>query len=225
MRLQREHGSAGLALVGPLLVLSILSVSRFPAVAQDSAYPKTPRAVLEAYRKMDAEGERLTPAGWYRASIYFVRPDRPPGQVVMYVTDGERVTDLNPWIRGNNRVEVSAVCSAIGQIDSSGRFTPVVAPGLTDPPGPGDAQIRGPAPLVRPYALVLTDTHWEFGPKLEGPREVKGSPEWRIETFEPEPWVTVAAAIRYLTRLHDESSSETIKGNADKSIATLRRLP
>jgi hypothetical protein len=78
---------------------------------------------------------------------------------------------------------------------------------------------------VRPYDLVLTATHWEFGPNLEGPREVKGPPEWRIETFEIEPWVTIEAAIRYLTRLRDESSSGITKRNADESIATFRRLP
>jgi hypothetical protein len=89
------------------------------------------------------------------------------------------------------------------------------------PAAPG---ISGPAPLGRPYDLVLTDTHWEFGPQGEGLREVKGSPEWRIETFEFEPWVTVEVAIRYLTRLRDESSSGMMKSNADKSIAILRRL-
>jgi hypothetical protein len=54
---------------------------------------------------------------------------------------------------------------------------------------------------------------------------VKGPPEWRIETFEIEPWVTIEAAIRYLTRLRDESSSGITKRNADESIATFRRLP
>jgi hypothetical protein len=36
--------------------------------------------------------------------------------------------------------------------------------------------------------------------------------------------VTIVTAIRYLTKLRDESSSGAIKRNADKSIVTLRQL-
>jgi hypothetical protein len=172
---------------------------------------------------MDQNGERLTAAGWYRASRFFVRPERPPKQIVMHVTEGDRITGQVP-LKGGNRTEVELICSAVGQIDSLGRFTSLVLPGLADPPRPGNQPLRGPVPLGRPYDLVLTDTHWEFGPKLEGPREVKGPPEWRIETFEIEPWVTVDAAIRYLTHLRNESSSETVRRNAEKSITALRHL-
>jgi hypothetical protein len=62
------------------------------------------------------------------------------------------------------------------------------------------------------YILILTDTYWEFGPKGEGPREVKGPPEWRLENFEHECWVVKDVATRYLTKLRDESSSKAIKG-------------
>ena len=89
---------------------------------------------------------------------------------------------------------------------------------------PVTPQATGSVATERVYDLVLTDTHREFGPRGEGHREVKGLPEWRIETFEFQPWVTIKVAIRYLEQLRDESSSEIIKKNADKSIATLRRL-
>jgi hypothetical protein len=210
-------------------MLSLLSLSPTTTSAQGLTAPKSPKEVLQAYRKMDADGERLTASGWYRASRFFVKPGRPPQHTVVAVMDGERVTDPDPRFKGDKRAELSVVCSALGQIDSSGRFTSVVAPQLIDPSGrllmqPAAPGISGPAPLGRPYDLVLTDTHWEFGPQGEGLREVKGSPEWRIETFEFEPWVTVEVAIRYLTRLRDESSSGMMKSNADKSIAILRRL-
>jgi hypothetical protein len=178
---------------------------------------------------MDAAGERLTADGWYKASAFFVKPGRPTQRLAFNVEEGERVEDSNPWYKERNRAEVFVGCWAVGQVDSSGRFTSLVAPSLIGPSGsrsrrPGTPQIHGPAPLERPYDLVLTDTRWEFGPSLEGPREVKGPPDWRIETFEFEPWVTIEVAIRYLTRLRDESSSEIIKRNADKSIVALRRL-
>lgn len=229
MNLQLGRGSVSRATIGGVLVLSFLSVSPTPLWAQGAVSPKPPKEVLQAYRTMDAEGERLTTSGWYRASRFFVKPGRPPQHYVVAVTDGERVTDPDPWFKGDNRAQISVVCSAIGQIDASGRFTFVVAPDLMDSSGrpvsqPVTPQINGPAPTVRVYDLVLTDTHWEFGPGLEGPREVKGAPEWRIETFEFEPWVTIEVAIRYLTRLRDKSSSEIVRKNADKSIAVLRRF-
>jgi hypothetical protein len=70
---------------------------------------------------------------------------------------------------------------------------------------------------------VLADTHWEFGPGRKELREIKGPPEWRLGHFEPEPWVTVDVAIRYLQKLKAETRSEAIKRNAERSIAILRK--
>lgn len=212
-----------------VLALSFLSIGPTPISAQGRTPVRSPLEVLQAYRKMDAAGERLTADGWYRASRFFVKPGRRPEVNVAAVTDGERVTDPDPWFKGNNGVEISVVCEQMGQIDSSGRFTSVVSPWLVDLPAlnprqPVTPQANGPAAAVRPYDLVLTDLHWEFGPGRGDLREVKGPPEWRIETFELHPWVTIEAAIHYLTQLRDESTSGTIKRNADRSIATLRRL-
>lgn len=209
-----------------VMVLSVSCLVPTPSSAQNTAPARSPAQVLGEYRKIDAEGGRLTDGGWYQASRFFVEPGRPPIRYVVAVMEGE-VSD-GGRVSGN-RARVSYRCSAIGQIDSSGRFTSLVAPHLIDPSGrplkdSGAPPVRGPAPLLRVYDLVLTDTHWEFGPGREELREVKGAPEWRIETFEAEPWVTIDAAIRYLTRLREESSSASVKANADKSIATLRRI-
>ena len=231
MKLQLARRRVSSARMGRIVVLGFLSAIPAQMSAQGSSAPQSPKEVLQAYRKMDSEGQRLTTNGWYRACKFFVRPGRPPQRYVVAVTDGERVTDPDPWFKGgNNRVEISVVCSALGQIDSSGRFTSVVAPNLIDPSGrplrqPVTSQINGPAPTVRVYDLVLADTHWELEPGREGLREMKGPPEWRIEAFELEPWVTIETAIRYLTKLRDESSSDSIRSNAEKSIAILRRLP
>jgi len=197
-----------------------------PAPAQNQATPRSPKEVLLAYRAMDAAGQRLTAGGWYRACRFFVKPSPPPRHYVMAVMDGEVFNDFR--VNGD-RADVSLRCSAVGQIDPSGRFTSLVAPSLMDSSGhlvtqPKASPMHGPVPVMRSYGLVRTDTHWEFGPAREGPREVKGPPEWRLEYFEFEPWVTIEVAIRYLTGLRDESGSEVIKKNADKSIAALRGL-
>ena len=229
MKLQPWGESDSKAPISAVLLLSLFSVGPAQTLAQSHTSPKSPKEVLEGYRKMDAEGERLTASGWTRASVFFVKPALRPHQTFVAVIDGERVTDPIMF-KGDNRVEALVSSIALGQIDSSGRFTSVVAPYLLDPTGrplkqpPTPPLMHGPVPFMRPYALVLTDTHWEFGPNGEGPREVKGPVEWRIEKFEFEPVVNIDPAIRYLIKLRAQSSSDLIKKNADKSIATLRRI-
>jgi hypothetical protein len=230
MRMEFAGGRARRVAMSGVSMLSLLFVSPQTISSQAPAPPKSPKEVLEAYRKMDAEGERLTSSGWCRASRFFVKPGRPPEHYVLAVIEGERVTGPSQWYKGgNNRARMGVMCSEVGQIDASARFTSMVAPDLIDPSGrllkqPVTPQATGPTATERVYDLVLTDTHWEFGARGEGPREVKGPPEWRIEIFDFQPWVTIRVAIRYLEQLRDESSSEMIKKNADKSIATLRRL-
>lgn len=216
-----------------VLTLGLPFVNPVPIAAQGPALSKPPNEVLEAFLKMDADGGRLTVEGWYRASPYFVKPGPAPQEHVMEVIEAERVTGSDPWFKGGpNRLALGVICKALGQVDSSGRFISVTFPMLNasaehDYSGPvkGYPQIHGPHFPGRSYVLVLSDTHWEFGPERKDLLEVKGQPEWRIENFEWEPWVTTEAAIRYLTRLRDESSSEIIKRNAAQSIATLGRLP
>ena len=229
MKLLRRLERASQPQLSAVLVLSLFLFAPAQAQTQSHTSLKSPKEVLESYRKMDAQGERLTASGWTRASVFFVKPAKRPLQTFMLIIDAERITDPIT-IKGKNRVEAMVACLALGQIDSSGRFTTVVGPYLVDPSGrplkqpPTPPLMTGPVPFMRPYELVLTDTHWEFGPKGEGPIEVKGPLDWRIERFEFLPVVTIDPAIRYLTKLGATSRSEIVKTNASKSIKTLRRL-
>ena len=227
MRPQLGRGSLSRASISGALILALVCVGPTALSAQGSAPTNSPTEVVRAYRKMDGAGERLTNSGWYRSSAFFLKPSPPPRRIVMFVIDGERVD--GPLPVGGNRAEVQVGQSLVGQIDSSGRFTSVVSPPLIDhlgqsPKQPIAAELYGPEIIDRVYELVLTNTHWEFGPGGKDLREVKGPPEWRLEHFEYEPEVRIEAAIRYLTRLRDESTSETIKRNVEQSIATLRGL-
>jgi hypothetical protein len=147
--------------------------------AQNPTPLKPPTDVLQAYSKMDEQGGRLTPSGWYGASKFFVKPVRPPRQYVLEVIGGEEVDGGFPWPEGaSNRFRIHVSADARGQIDGAGRFTSVLDPSLIDPSGslltkPVHPRLRGPLPLVQIYDLVLTDTFWEFGPNRDGPREVK----------------------------------------------------
>ena len=90
-------------------------------------------------------------------------------------------------------------------------------------PKPQNNPFHGPMQIDTVYQLRLTDTYRTFGPQGE-PRETKGPKQWRLEYFEPEPWVNFDVAIRYLTKLRDESESTFIRANAANSIATLEPL-
>jgi hypothetical protein len=80
-----------------------------------------------------------------------------PLHIVMYIMDGERFTDPSPRFKENSKADDQLICSAIGQIDSLGRFTSLLSPGLAYPPRPGDQQSRGPAPIVTRKPGTLTN--------------------------------------------------------------------
>lgn len=215
--------------ISRVLIASLFSCQLTSSVAQTSVVSKTPLEVVKAFRKMDSAGERLTSSGWYKASQFFVKSARPTKQLFIYVIAEHEGMYVNTWHKVLNQQRVDVDFGAVGQIDSSGRFTSVVAPSLIDVLGLPVKKLDppfmyGPIRCFDQYIVVLTDTHWEFGPNGEGPREAKGAPEWRIEHFPYQPRVTVNTAIRYLVKLRDESSNATIKRNAANSIATLRSL-
>jgi len=225
MKTLSESLTDGRSALSPFTLLVFLSIDPIGVVAQHQE-PASPAEVVRAYRKADGAGERLTTRGWYEASKFFVKADRPPSSRAVAVIDGERV-DEHVFIDGN-RAEVQVPCSIVGQLDALGRFTFVVHPLLLDAQGHlskrDDEQLEGPEPLVIVYQLVLTGRHREFGPAGEGPQEVEGPVQWRIEHFQYEPWVRIDAAMRYLTRLQNGASDEVVRRNAAKSITVLRRL-
>jgi hypothetical protein len=209
-----------------ILILLALTVSTSCLCAQGSA-PKPPGEVLREFRKMDEEGGRLTTEGWYRAASFFVKPAPLPRYRILHVIKDEEI-DAHPPITGS-RSQVWTSYDKVGQIDAEGRFTSLVVPSLLDASGqlrkrPWGDESYGPAQYRTPYDLVLTEGHWEFTPDHNELREVGGDPQWRIVGEWRTPMVTVQTAIRYLTRLHDESSSSVIKRNAKKSIADIQRL-
>jgi len=87
MRLVFEGPSArGIRACGLLSLLFL--TPGIAALAQMAKPSATAREVLEAYRRMDLAGERLTADGWYRTSKFFVRdPDRGHG-ILLWKSSG-----------------------------------------------------------------------------------------------------------------------------------------
>jgi DUF1680 family protein len=72
--------------------------------------------------------------------------------------------------------------------------------------------------------LVYTNKHSEIGKNGETIREVTGPWEWKIEEPRIARWSTLDRAIEYVALMRDKTDDPIIKKNADKTIATLKRL-
>src|SRR5260370_24359742 len=108
-----------------------------------------------------------------------------------------------------NTAEVMVGGGSAGQIDSSVHYTPP------------DTRFAKEGVM---YNLVPTDKHWEFEPDGRTLKEVTGPLEWRCkDTPGAAIYLTVESAIRYVKKVRDKSSDPTIKKNADKTLAILKR--
>ena len=189
--------------------------------------PTPPEKVLDSYWKMDAQGQRLTRDGWYRASRYFLKPAPPPKKMIVWVMQGG-VVDVGPYPRHGATVEIGVTCALLGQLDWTGKFHSVIYPDLDDDlrlvPEKGNAVLPGPATEVRYYSLVLTTKHWEFEKDGVSLREVQGPPERRLAHSEVRPWISLDTAVRHLNRLIANSKDPMVVANAKRSIVALERL-
>lgn len=187
-------------------VIAVLVIAILASTQPSAGQTKSPKAVVDEFWKMETQGGRLTPDGWKAADAYFVRPSKPPKDLVIGVVDNEYSIG-DPATRTSNTATVTVhVGGLMWKIDPNMRISI-----LSD-------QVKG----FVAYELVLTGTHWESAPDRRTLREVSGEPEWRIEK-EGDIWLTVDTAIRYLSHVRDTTSDPAIKRNADRSLATLRQ--
>jgi hypothetical protein len=89
----------------------------------------------------------------------------------------------------------------------------------------GESILRRHVFFSLPAVKVRTDFS-VVGRSTGGPggRQSEEHSEWRIEGPMPEPHLTVDAAIRYTTELRKNAANDTIRQNADRTLATLKRL-
>lgn len=184
------------------VILSIAGIGT-PAQGPEDRQ-KSPKKVVESFWKFETEGGRLTPEGWSKASSFFVRPVSPPSKKKISVIYKDS-TISDPIIKGST-AHITVEILPQGQIDSTLRFTP------------SESYKAG---LV--YNLLLTDKHWELG--SDGtPKEMTGPPEWRIEDTASTLWLSIDAAIHYVTDVRDKTTDPSIKKNADQTLTKLKKL-
>jgi len=194
----------------PILLAAAIHLAVIAGFAQSSSpQDNLPKNVVEQFCKIDAAGERLTPAGWHRADAFFVRPGPPAEDATVSIMEGDFFVGT-PQVNGDTAT-VGVEYLELGHLDSSMRFVWATSP-------------YSPIKIRAFYTVVLTDRHWELGSDASGPREVKGPVAWRIRDFQSESVVTVDTAIRYVTETRDKSTDPDLKRNADATIAVLKKL-
>lgn len=157
--------------------------------------PLSPKQVVQAYRNMDANGERLTASGWKKGNVFFLHPGSPPSDRVLGVMAAGEI--IGSATVDGNKAEVWTEFDFLGKVYPTGRFSRSLG---------GSPQVMGPLPSQREYRLTHTGT------------------QWKIDDFEPNSMVTVAIAVHYLERLRDTTDKNDVKKNAERSIAELTAL-
>jgi hypothetical protein len=176
------------------------------SIAQILQYKEPTEMLVKQYERLRADGALLSPEGWERASRLFERP-KP------YPTDSEILLISVPGIIGRDmadgdRARVGTKWGdSCGTIDSQLRYKPISL-------GEGCIMTEEIFSLVfvhNPRAMVNGVQSGDIG-------------EWKIEEAPQTRAADIPAAIKYVERMRDQSKDLVIRSNANKTIATLKRL-
>jgi len=194
-----------------LPVLLFLALTSVQAQTPRSNGKPTEEVVIQ-YEKFVAKGAFLTPEGWKLACRLYAQSREFParGEISLMSVGGSLGEN---WLRDNRAQVETKWTDYFGTIDATLRYHSPKRPPKSTPP----------TMTTFVFRLVYTNKHREIGTKGETIKEVTGPWEWKIE----EPmvrWTTLNRAIEYVSLTRDKTDDAIIKKNADKTIATLKRL-
>jgi hypothetical protein len=179
-----------------LLIGVALAVVLSPKSAHADA-----RTVLERFCELDAQGKQLTPEGWKDISALFVSPGSQQGRTILVIKD---FVVSKPAIIGS-KAEFYVEYVVLGKIDATSArlfsFPPV--------------KVRDGFDLV-PTA--------ESGDRASNNQAGQSVLDWKIDGKIPEPHLSVAAAIQFVSKLKNNATDSVFERNAERAILTLRYL-
>lgn len=202
-----------LVLLSLVLLVRAAYVQSQEATSPCSTIPYEAVLVVEGLWNSASSGELLSPEGWQRATSmrYFTQSATPPKD------SGFRVVNNRYWITNisheNDKLLIPVETVELGRIDSALRFVPT----------------RQDNPDFYAYRMVYGATPkgmWTSdGKKLMKQTVTNTGPkQWRIEGQLTYRWATVNAAIRYILETQDKSKDPVLRGNAEKTLETLRKF-
>jgi len=202
-----------------IALAALLTFAAIAAPAQTRAVrEESPKEVVEQFWTMESTGGRLTPAGWYKAAVFFaVQPSPLPMDKDILVVAGDfRVGE--PTISGDQATVAVGCpgCRDLGHLDSTLRLK-------LSPLRPARASAHAMPGTSYKYDLVLSDKRWEVDPRTGVAQELTGPRQWRLSTFQPTLFLNVDTAIRYVTEMRTKWHDPAIRSNADATLAVLQK--
>lgn len=192
------------------LIVTTLFLGLTTAAQTPHSHGKQTEQVVVQYENFVANGAFLTPEGWKMAGRLFEQSNAFPGDgVISLMATGGSLGEN--WVEGNKAEVETKWIDYLGTIDSALRFKPP----------------RQDVPVIMTsflFHLVYTNKHREIGTNGEIIRETTGPWEWKIEDPQIVRWTTVERAVEYVSLMRDKTDSALVKKNADRTIATLKRM-
>jgi hypothetical protein len=191
------------------LIVATLFFGLASATAQTPlSHGKQTEQVVVQFEKLVASGAFLTPEGWKMAGKLFASSSSFPRDGVISLM-GTGASLGENWVRDDKAVVETNWTDYLGTIDSGLQFRPLDGP---------------PTMTTFVFHLVYTNKHREIGTNRETIRESNGPWEWRIEEPQTVRWATVSRAIECVALMRDKTDNPLVSKNADKTIATLKRM-
>ncbi len=181
--------------------LDLLSQSQFMPALMDTPSQEMPESILSQFIQMQMDGAGLTGSD-PSLNMFVVHPAQTKSEKIgVAKAFAVRRTSL-----AVNKADASVQYAVIGELDSKLKLTTSGANGS----------------LIRQDYKLLFDNKYVLPGRGNAPQdEIIGPSRWRIEDAPAEQWISVNAAIRYVTQMRDATTDPEIKQNAEKTLATL----
>ena len=190
-----------------LALAAVVVLSCATGTAQTTPQDNSPKIVVEKLLKMGLDGEIMTDEGLNRARTFFVHPvySPPGGKIAVF---GKDFSILNERVTANS-TEIDVDIDPEGEIDSTLKYS--------EP-----TKHTYKSAIV--FHLVLSDKYWELEPDGKTPKQVTGTPGWKIEDSDAVLWLGADSALRYVAERRNKTSDSTTRRNAEITIGILKRL-
>jgi hypothetical protein len=194
-------------LVFLLIAFGVIAVSS--QALTSSRVGKSPEETVKLFVKMDSDGARVTPEGWQKADALFTRPSKLPTDFKIVVMASDYAVSDDPL--AGKPGEIFLGYEELGELGPSLRFK--LAPSRVETKTfESYIAVQIAAPAKSPKAGVVAQEN--------------SSLKWRIQGTQPSLMhMTAPAAVRYLTRMKNETKDPAMKANAEKAIAILKKYP
>jgi len=193
-----------------IAILKTLSTGTLPPLEPTG---KPLESVSDVAKQFIALESHSIPARWDEVEKFFAETPKPQWDHANIVDIVGTGVDSN-----GDSAEAEVSTNSLGELDLSMRLSNY--PSMRQPlDGPSASACFGDDKFG--FSLLLSSKHWKIA-KDGTVKESDGPLAWRVEYTSFQPLITLDTAIRYVTRMRDETSDPAIKTNAAKTLRILQ---